>query len=115
MQRSWSRLLTVAAGVLGAVACYGVLTHALVASGFVSGDESLLASKMISANIGAIAAALAVAAWPSDRIAPLFESLATWVVATVMLMAIAAPVQPGSVTADSGQDTPAIGRDFARR
>jgi hypothetical protein len=116
MTRHWCRLLTILAGVLGALVFYGIAMLGMVDGGLVSDEgASLRATKMISANIGALAAAAAVAAWPSDRGAPLSESLATWAVATVMLMAVAAPVKPVSTPAMAGQDTGAIARSVASR
>jgi hypothetical protein len=50
--------------------------------------------KLVSANLGALDAAGLMALWPSDRRAPLFESLAPWAVSTCALMGLAAPGQP---------------------
>jgi drug/metabolite transporter (DMT)-like permease len=95
MARRWSRLVTIAAGVLGALVCYGVITYCVVNGGLVSdGAKSLQATRMISANVGAIAAAAVVGTFPSDRHAPFFESFVTWAIASVMLLVILAPRHP---------------------
>lgn len=95
MAPRWSRLVTIAAGVLGALVCYGVIMRCAVNGGLVSGGSaSLEATRMISANIGAFAAAAAVGTFPSDWRAPFFESFITWAIASVILPVILAPGDP---------------------
>jgi uncharacterized membrane protein YeaQ/YmgE (transglycosylase-associated protein family) len=81
--------------VLGALVCYGVTTYCVVNGGVVSdGAKSLQTTRMISAIVGAFAATAAVGTFPSNRHAPLFESLITWAIASVILLVILAPGQP---------------------
>lgn len=58
MAARWSKLVTIAAGVLGALVCYAVITRCMVNGGLVSnGGASLQATRMISAYLGAFVAA----------------------------------------------------------
>jgi hypothetical protein len=90
----WSKALTIAAGVVAAVVVY-VLVDGAARWIFAIHDAAVLESvKLVSANLGALGAAGVVSLWPSNRRAPLFESLATWVVSTCVLIVLAAPSAP---------------------
>ncbi len=88
---AWSKLLTLAAGVLGAVVCYAALTHAANAVNLTDSVGAVTAMDLTSANIGALASALVVALLPADRRHAVLEAFTTWAVATVVLMFMVAP------------------------
>jgi hypothetical protein len=67
----WLKCLTIAAGVLAAMAVYGLAVRALQRAGLPQRADGFSAVRMLSANLAAIAAAGGVALWPSDRARPL--------------------------------------------
>lgn len=89
-----SKLLTVAAGVVVSVACYAVLAYEAKAAGLMDGTTAVTAVDLVSANAGAIAAALLLALSPADRQHAIFEAFATWALASIVLMFIVAPDLP---------------------
>lgn len=91
-----SKLLTVAAGVLVSVVCYAVLAQEAKAAGLMDGTTAVTAVDLISANAGAIAAALLVALSPADRRHAIFEAFTTWALASIVLMFIVAPDMPAA-------------------
>lgn len=86
-----SKFLTVVAGVVAAVFCYAVIGRVAGYAGIVHGPSSLTVVDMVSANIGAIAAAAMVALWPAEKQSSVFEAFTTWALATIVLMFMAAP------------------------
>lgn len=91
-----SKLLTIAAGTLGAIVCYALLTLAAHTMHLTHGATAVIAVDLVSANAGALAAAALVAFWPADRRHAIFEAFTTWAVATIILMFIVAPDLPAS-------------------
>jgi hypothetical protein len=92
--QTWSKALTIAAGIIAAVIVYVLVDGGARWILAVHDTAALESVKLVSANVGALGAAGLVSLWPSDRGAPLFESLATWAVSICVLMVLAAPGQP---------------------
>ena len=86
-----SKMLTVAAGVVAAVFLYAVIGRVAGYAGLVHSASSVTVVDMLSANIGAILAAGAVALWPAEKQGSIFEAFTTWALATIVLMFMAAP------------------------
>jgi hypothetical protein len=102
-----SKALTIAAGVVAAVVVYVLLDGSARWIFAVHDTAALESVKLVSANVGALGAAGLVSLWPSDRRAPLFESLGTWAVSTCVLMVLASPSQPPARDmAQSGRTLP---------
>ncbi len=85
--RIGSKLLTIAAGVLGAVFLYAMLARFAAAHG----AGSTTAIYLVSGNIGAVVAALLVALSPADQRHAIYEAITTWALATIVLMFMVAP------------------------